>query len=69
MISSLIASLVTVPYTIYNFNYFSISGIITNLIAIPIATLIIIPFGIIYVLSIPLGIEWIIAPLIERPIV
>ncbi len=57
MISSLIASLVTVPYTIYNFNYFSISGIITNLIAIPIATLIIIPFGIIYVLSIPLGIE------------
>lgn len=49
MISSVIASLATVPYTIYNFNYFSISGIITNLVAIPIVTLIIIPLGIIYV--------------------
>ncbi len=54
MISSVIASLATVPYTIYNFNYFSISGIITNLVAIPIVTLIIIPLGIIYVLLIPL---------------
>ncbi|MDG7055535.1 MAG: ComEC/Rec2 family competence protein [Wolbachia endosymbiont of Menacanthus eurysternus] len=68
MISSVIASLATIPYTIYNFNYLSISGIITNLIAIPIVTLIIIPLGIIYVLLIPLGIEWIIAPLIGRPI-
>jgi DNA internalization-related competence protein ComEC/Rec2 len=68
MISSIIASLATVPYTIYNFNCFSISGIITNLVAIPIVTLIIIPLRIIYILLIPLGIEWIIAPLIERPI-
>ncbi|MFT4327882.1 MAG: ComEC/Rec2 family competence protein [Wolbachia pipientis] len=68
MISSIIASLATIPYTIYNFNYFSISGIITNLVAIPIVTLIIIPLGIIYALLIPLGIEWIIMPLIESPI-
>ncbi|MGL9758354.1 MAG: ComEC/Rec2 family competence protein, partial [Wolbachia sp.] len=68
MISSVIASLATVPYTIYNFNYFSISCIITNLVAIPVVTLIIIPLGIIYVLLIPLGIEWIITLLIERPI-
>lgn len=68
MISSVIASLATVPYTIYNFNYFSISGIITNLVAIPIVTLIIIPLGIIYVLLIPLGTQWIITPLMERPI-
>ncbi len=68
MISSIIASLATVPYTIYNFNYFSISGIITNLIAIPIVTLIIIPLGIIYVLLIPLGTQWIITPLMESPI-
>ncbi|MDM8334858.1 ComEC/Rec2 family competence protein [Wolbachia pipientis] len=51
------ASLATVPYTIYNFNYLSISGIITNLIAIPIAILIIISLEIIYVLLTPLGIE------------
>lgn len=68
MISSVIASLATVPYTIYNFNYFSISGIITNLIAIPVVTLIIIPMGIVYILLIPLGIERIIVPLIEHPV-
>jgi competence protein ComEC len=68
IISSFIASLATVPYTIYNFNYFSISGIITNLIAIPVVTLIIIPLGIIYIFLIPLNIQWIIVPLIERPI-
>ncbi|WP_341807963.1 ComEC/Rec2 family competence protein [Wolbachia endosymbiont (group E) of Neria commutata] len=68
IISSFIASLATVPYTIYNFNYFSISGIITNLIAIPVVTLIIIPLGIIYIFFIPLNIEWIIVPIIERPI-
>ncbi|OCA06712.1 competence family protein [Wolbachia endosymbiont of Trichogramma pretiosum] len=68
MISSIIESLATIPYTIYNFNYFLISGIVTNLIAIPIVTLIIIPLGIIYVLLITLGAQWIITPLMERPI-
>lgn len=68
IVSSLIASLATVPYTIYNFNYFSISGIITNLIAIPIVTLVIIPLGIIYVFLIPLNIEWVVVLLIEYPI-
>ena len=63
--SSLIASLATVPYTIYNFNYFSISGIITNLIAIPIVTFIIIPLDIIYILLIPFNLQWTLTPLIE----
>ncbi|MDN5248108.1 MAG: ComEC/Rec2 family competence protein [Wolbachia endosymbiont of Tyrophagus putrescentiae] len=68
MISSIIASLATVPYTMYNFNYFSISGIITNLVAIPVVTLVIIPLGIIYIIFIPLGIEKLVVPLIEYPI-
>lgn len=68
MISSVIASLATVPYTIYNFNYFSISGIVTNLIAIPLVTLIIIPLGIIYIFLILLNLEWVVIPIIERPI-
>ncbi|WCR53860.1 MAG: ComE operon protein 3 [Wolbachia endosymbiont of Ctenocephalides orientis wCori] len=68
IVISLIASLATVPYTIYNFNYFSTSGIITNLIAIPIVTLVIIPLGIIYVFLIPLNIEWVVVQLLERPI-
>ncbi|MGL9733038.1 MAG: hypothetical protein ACR5KW_03405 [Wolbachia sp.] len=52
MINLVIANLATVLYTIYNFNYLSISIIIINSIAIPIVTLIIISLGIIYVLQI-----------------
>ncbi|WP_081326562.1 ComEC/Rec2 family competence protein [Wolbachia pipientis] len=63
--SSIIASLATIPYTIYNFNYFSISGIMTNLIAIPIVTLMIIPSGLFYMLLIPLKVEKFITPMIE----
>ena len=66
--SSIIASIATLPYTIYSFNYLSISGIITNLIAIPVVTLIVIPLGIIYIFCIPLSVESLIVPLIEQPI-
>lgn len=54
-LSSLVASLATTPYTIYHFNYLSLGGIISNLIAIPLTTLIILPCGIISVILIPTG--------------
>ncbi len=66
--SSVVASLATTPYTIYNFNYFSVSGIVANLIAIPIVTLIIIPLGLIYILLCPFKVEKLVVPIIEYPI-
>ena len=52
-LSSMVASLATTPYTIYHFNYFSLGGIFSNLIAIPFTTFIILPFGIISAILIP----------------
>ncbi len=49
--SSLLASLATLPYTLYHFNYFSLGGLISNFIAIPLTTFIIIPCGIIALLA------------------
>lgn len=53
-LSSIVASLSTTPYTIYHFNYLSLGGIVANLFAIPLTTFIILPCGIISVISAPL---------------
>ncbi len=63
-LSSIVASLATMTYTIYNFNYISAGGVITNLIAIPIITLFTIPMGIIYTILIPLQSEKLVSGII-----
>lgn len=68
LLSSTVASLATMTYTIYNFNYISIGGVVTNLIAIPIITLLTIPMGIIYVTLIPFKFEWLTSGIIEYSI-
>ncbi|WP_408647389.1 ComEC/Rec2 family competence protein [Wolbachia endosymbiont of Pentidionis agamae] len=68
LLSSIIASFATLPYTIYNFNYLSIGGVITNLFAIPVVTLIIIPLGIFYLFMIPFNMEYLIISLIQHAI-
>ncbi|WP_339046470.1 ComEC/Rec2 family competence protein [Candidatus Mesenet endosymbiont of Agriotes lineatus] len=68
LLSSTVASLATMTYTIYNFNYVSIGGVVTNLVAIPIITLLTIPMGIIYVILIPFKFEWLISGAIEYSI-
>jgi competence protein ComEC len=55
--SSLIAGAATAPFTIYSFNNFSSYGVITNLLAIPITSFIVMPFGIITLLLMPFGLE------------
>lgn len=68
LLSSAVASLATMTYTIFNFNYVSIGGVVTNLVAIPIITLFTIPMGIIYVTLIPFKFEWLISGIIEYSI-
>ncbi|MCE3231810.1 MAG: ComEC family competence protein [Rickettsiaceae bacterium] len=55
--SSLIAGIATAPFTIYHFNNFSSYGILTNLIAIPITSFIVMPAGVITLLLMPFGLE------------
>jgi competence protein ComEC len=55
--SSLIAGIATAPFSIYHFNNFSSYGILTNLIAIPITSFLIMPGGVATLLLMPLGLE------------
>ena len=50
IISSLAASLATTPFTAYHFNSISVAGIISNLIAIPIMSFLVLPSGILLLL-------------------
>ncbi len=68
VISSIIASLATTPYTIHHFNYFSLGGIISNLVAIPLTTIIILPFGIITTCLIPLHLSYLPALITSKAI-
>jgi competence protein ComEC len=55
--SSLIAGIATAPFGIYHFNNFSSYGILSNLLAIPITSFIVMPAGVLVLLSMPFGLE------------
>ncbi len=55
--STLIAGLATAPFIIYHFNQFSSYSVLTNLIAIPINDFWVMPFGLLALLLMPLGLE------------
>ena len=65
ILSSLIASLATLPYVIYHFNYFSIAGIFANLLAIPVTTFFIMPLGLLYIVLSVVNLEFCVSWLIE----
>ena len=48
---SLIASIATAPYVVYHFNYFSVVGVISNVVAIPLTAFVVIPLGLTYVIA------------------
>ncbi len=68
VLSSLVAGLATTPYTIYHFNYFSLGGIISNLVAIPIATMVILPAGIISTFLMPFSLGYLPAFIMSKGI-
>ncbi|MDH5796912.1 MAG: ComEC/Rec2 family competence protein, partial [Anaplasmataceae bacterium] len=53
--SSFIATVFSLPFVAYNFNYCSISGILANFIAIPLVTILILPLSLLWlvVINIP----------------
>lgn len=53
MLSSLIAGVATMPFSIYHFNHYSAYGVLTNLLAIPLTTLWIMPLAMISLLLSP----------------
>jgi len=63
--SSLIATLATAPFTIFTFNRFSLVAILTNLVAIPYVSFVIMPLIVFALLTAPLTIFFM-GPLLEQ---
>lgn len=56
--TSLVATLATAPFVLYNFNRLASFGLISNIIVVPLATFIIMPGLVISLLLMPLGLQW-----------
>lgn len=58
MLTTVIATLATAPYTLYHFQHLPmLSGLIANMIAVPLSAFIVLPLGLIGCALIPLGLE------------
>ena len=57
--TSMVATLATSPFVLYHFNRFALFGLITNMVVIPLATFIIMPGMVLWVLLLPLGLQMI----------
>ncbi len=55
--SSLVAGLVTLPFSVYHFGRHANYGILANMVAIPLTSFWIMPFGILSLLLMPFGLE------------
>lgn len=56
-VTTLIASLATMPFALYHFGQVSFIGSLSNLLAVPVLAFIVMPFGLISVVLMPLGLE------------
>ncbi len=57
ILSSIAATIATTPFSIYHFNNFISFGVLANLLAIPLASFITMPFGFLSLILMPFGIE------------
>lgn len=57
-VTSLVAGLATAPFATFHFHRVASYGLIANLAAMPIVTLIVMPAGLVSVLAMPLGLEY-----------
>jgi competence protein ComEC len=56
-LTTVIASLATAPFVVYNFNRFAAYGLAANMLAVPLTALWIMPWGLVAFLLMPLGLE------------
>ena len=68
LLTSALASVVTVPFVAYHFGQFTLWGIAANLIAIPLTTFLIMPAGILVLLGAPFGLSGLADGLMVWPI-
>lgn len=64
--SSLVASLATAPFAIFHFNRFAPMGLLANMLAVPVTAFWVMPLEVVSLLLMPLGLEGLVLPLLER---
>jgi len=57
MMTTIVSTLATAPFSILHFNTFSLYGVISNVVAIPVTGIIVMPAGLLSVLTIPFGVD------------
>ena len=57
-VTSLIAGLATAPFAAYHFNRLSLFGMAANVMVMPLVSLVIMPAGVLALLLMPFGLEW-----------
>lgn len=67
-ITSLIAGLATAPFAAFHFNRFADYGVAANVMVMPIVSFVIMPAGVLALLLMPLGLEWLPLAVMERGI-
>lgn len=68
ILTTLIASLATAPLTFYHFQHFASYSHLSNLVAVPLTSFVVMPIGVIAMLLMPFGFEGVVLPLIEQGI-
>lgn len=60
--TSMMAITATFPIIAYHFGHFTIWGVVSNLVAIPLTASLILPLAVLFLISLPFGGGWLIAP-------
>jgi competence protein ComEC len=58
-VTSLVAGLATAPFAAYHFNRLSLFGMAANVMVMPLVSLVIMPAGVLALLLMPFGLEWV----------
>jgi competence protein ComEC len=67
-VTSLIAGLATAPFAAFHFNRFADYGVAANVMVMPIVSFVIMPAGVLALLLMPLGLEWLPLAVMEKGI-
>jgi competence protein ComEC len=57
VVTTIIATLATAPFSIYFFNRFAAFSVLSNILAMPLMTFLVMPFGLLSMLAMPLGLS------------
>lgn len=67
-VTSLIAGLATAPFAAFHFNRFADYGVAANVIVMPIVSFVIMPAGVLALILMPLGLEWLPLAIMDKGI-